>query len=67
MYTTDRFYLGRGHGGIVGELLLQAWFLLMNGVFYFIMRVPGLGSLSDLLGCIGAYGGLLISDFLRKK
>ena len=67
-YTTDRFHLGRGHGGIVGELLLQAWFLLMNGVFYFIMQELGLGSLSDLLGCAGDFGGcLLISDFLRKK
>ena len=37
------------HGGIVGGAALQAWFLLMNGVFYFIMGELGLASFGDLL------------------
>ncbi|MEW8547610.1 MAG: hypothetical protein AB2693_29225, partial [Candidatus Thiodiazotropha sp.] len=34
-----------------GENLLQAWFLLMNGLFLFISQEMGLGSPIDLLGC----------------
>ena len=54
-YTTDRFHLWRGHGGFVREHLLQTWFLLMNGVFFFIMQELVLGSLNGLLGCAVAF------------
>ena len=37
------------HGGIVEDAALQAWFLLTNGVFYFIMGELGLASFWDLL------------------
>ena len=45
----QRFHRRYGHGVIGGESLLQALFLLMNGVFLFIMPEVGLGSLADLL------------------
>ena len=45
----QRFHRRYGHGVIGGESLLQAWFLLMNGVFLIIMQEVGLGSLADLL------------------
>ena len=56
MYGRNRFQLSRGHRGIIGESLLQAWFLLMNGVFFFIMRELGLDSFSDLRGCADKLG-----------
>ena len=34
-----------------GEHLLQAWFLLLNGMFLFISQEMGLGSPMELLGC----------------
>ena len=34
-----------------GEYLLQAWFLLMNGMFLFLSQGLGLGSPIELLGC----------------
>ena len=39
-----------GHGGNTVELVLHACFLLMNGVFFFLMQELGLGSFADLLG-----------------
>ena len=47
--TLRRFHRNFGHGVISGESLLQAWFLLMNGVFLFIMRELCLDSFTDLL------------------
>lgn len=35
-----------------GEYLLQAWFLLMNGLFLFLSQELGLGSPIELLGCV---------------
>ena len=54
--TIQRFHRDRGHGGVTGDSMLQAWFLLMNGVFFFIMRELDLDSLSDLLSCAGTLG-----------
>ena len=51
----NRFHLDHGHRGIVGEDSLQAWFLLMNGMFYFIIQELGLKSFNDFL----AYAGTL--------
>ena len=51
----QRFHLGHGHRAVSGKSLLQAWFLLMNGVFLFFMQELGLDSLADLL----AYAGTL--------
>ena len=34
-----------------GQSLLQAWFLLVNGMFLFISQEMGLGSPLELLGC----------------
>ena len=56
MYGHKRFHLSRGHRGIIGESLLQAWFLLMNGIFFLIMRELGLDSFGDLLGCADQLG-----------
>ena len=36
---------------VLGEYLLQAWFLLMNGMFLFLSQGLGLGSPIELLGC----------------
>ena len=49
--------LSRFHGRhqlIGGEALIQAWFLLMNGVFIFIYQRLGLGSFTDLLEYVAA-------------
>lgn len=40
-----------GHQLFRGESLLQAWFLLMNGLFLFLSQGLGLGSPMGLLGC----------------
>ena len=45
----QRFHRKYRHGVIGGKSLLQAWLLLVNGVFLFIMQEFGLGSLADLL------------------
>ena len=37
------------HQRIAGDWFLQAWFLLMNGVFLFMAQEFGLGNLQDLL------------------
>ena len=37
------------HQKIAGDWFLQAWFLLMNGVFLFMAQKFGLGNLQDLL------------------
>ena len=37
------------HRGISGDFLSEAWFLAMNGLFWYIVRILGLGSLDDLL------------------
>lgn len=49
--------LSRFHGRhqlISGEALIQAWFLLMNGMFIFIYQRLGLGSFTDLLEYVAA-------------
>ena len=43
-----------GHQRVVGETLLQAWVLLMNGIFLFMTKNLGLGSPNDLLGFVVA-------------
>ena len=37
------------HQLIVGGPLIEAWFFLMNGVFWFLVEELGLGTCSDLL------------------
>ena len=59
----NRNHLYHGHRGIVGEEYLQAWCLLMNGMFYFIMQELGLKSFSDLL----AYAGTLEIRFIKFR
>ena len=44
----ERFH--PGHQWVARESLFQAWFLLMNGIFLFLAKELGLGTLSDLLG-----------------
>ena len=39
------------HRFFTGEYLLQAWFLLMNGMLLFLSQGLGLGSHIELLGC----------------
>lgn len=39
------------HQLFTGDYLLQAWFLLMNGLFLFLSQELGLGSPIELLGC----------------
>ena len=46
-----------------GESLLQAWFLLLNGLFLFISQEMGLGSPLELLGCAAVTE--LTSPYLR--
>ena len=43
------------HQRIIGECLLEAWFLLMNGIFLFMARELGLGGIHDLLGYVVAH------------
>ena len=42
------------HQQIIGDRLLQAWFLLMNGIFLFIVQELGLGTLQDLLTLVAS-------------
>ena len=49
----ERFH--RMHQRIIGDYLLEAWFLLMNGIFLFMARELGLGSIHDLLGYVVAH------------
>ena len=54
MSTGEERELHNIHGQqqlFTGEYLLQAWFLLMNGMFLFIVQGVGLGSPIELLGC----------------
>lgn len=39
------------HQLFTGDAILQAWFLLMNGLFLFLSQEMGLGSPIELLGC----------------
>ena len=48
----ERFH--PGHQRIIGETLLRAWVLVMNGIFLFLARDLGLGSFNDLLGYVVA-------------
>ena len=45
----------RMHQRIIGDYLLEAWFLLMNGIFLFMVRELGLGGIHDLLGYVVAH------------
>ena len=49
----ERFH--RMHQRIIGDYLLEAWFLLMNGIFLFMARELGLGGIHDLLGYVVAH------------
>ena len=49
----ERFH--RMHQRIIGDYLLEAWFLLMNGIFLFTARELGLGGIHDLLGYVVAH------------
>ena len=48
----ERFH--PGHQRFVGETLLRAWVLVMNGIFLFLAGDLGLGSFNDLLGFVVA-------------
>ena len=40
------------HQRIISEYLLEAWFLLINGIFLFMAREFGLDGIHDLLGYV---------------
>lgn len=56
------------HQLFTGDAILQAWFLLMNGLFLFLCQEMGLGSPIELLG-VQLFGSCLpvLSNFLRKN
>ena len=43
------------HQRIIGDYLLEAWFLLMNVIFLLMARELGLGGIHDLLGYVVAH------------
>ena len=40
------------HQGIFDDYLLEAWDLLMNGIYLFMARELGLGGIHELLGYV---------------
>ena len=56
------------HQNIAGDWFLQAWFLLMNGVFLFMAQEFGLGNLQDLLVLVASVDSPpLLSVSLKKN
>lgn len=56
------------HQKIAGDWFFQAWFLLMNGVFMFLVQKLGLGTLQDLLVLISSWKHPpLLSVSLKKN